>query len=97
MVGTRGSGGQNPRLAWSEPAGQRSGEGADEVGELGEVAALDHGDDRAVRTGGGVAGVPVARVLRVQPPRVPGATGHLLRRLDREVAVVGARVAEHEE
>ena len=50
-----------------------SGEVVHELPELGQVAALDHRDQPAVLAGCRVAGVPVAGVLGVEPPAVPGA------------------------
>ncbi len=77
--------------------GALTGEVVHELRQLGQVAALDHVDDLAVRRRGGVAGAPVAAVLGVEPPRVPGRAGQLLEHGLVEVAVVRPGVAEDEQ
>ncbi len=68
-----------------------------ELAELGEVAALRHRHHVGVLARDGVAGVPVPAVLGVEPVGVPRAPLHLLEPVEREVGVVGARVAEDQQ
>ena len=74
-----------------------SGQVVDKLGELGEVATLHHRHHLAVAGGGGVAGVPVPAVLGVEPPRVRARPGQVRRTSTRQVAVVGAGVAEDQQ